>query len=75
MTAKELRDGYLWVYKKFYSLKNIVKRMPDNKSLRKPYFLFNFGYRKYGNATSLLGKLGLMSKIGQMARKISYGIE
>lgn len=75
MTAEELKNGYLWIYKEFYSLKNIIKRKPDNKSLRKPYFLFNFGYRKYGNVTSLLGKLGLMSKIGQVARKISYGIE
>jgi hypothetical protein len=75
MTAAELRNGYLWVYKEFYSLKNILKRMPTNKSLRKPYFLFNLGYRKYGKVTSLLGKIGLMSKIGKIARKISYGIE
>jgi radical SAM superfamily enzyme YgiQ (UPF0313 family) len=75
MTAAELRNGYLWVYKEFYSLKNILKRTPTNKSLRKPYFLFNLGYRKYGKFTSLLGKIGLMSKIGKIARKISYGIE
>jgi radical SAM superfamily enzyme YgiQ (UPF0313 family) len=75
MTAEELRNGYLWIYKKFYSLKNIIERKPVNKTLQIPYFLFNFGYRKYGRITSFFGKLGLMSKIGQIARKISYGIE
>jgi radical SAM superfamily enzyme YgiQ (UPF0313 family) len=75
MTAEELKNGYLWIYREFYSLKNIIKRRPDNKALRMPYFLFNFGYRKYGRITSFFGKLGFMSKIGQIARKISYGIE
>ena len=75
MTVEELRNGYLWIYREFYSFKNIIKRKPLNKSLRAPYFLFNFGYRKYGRITSFFGKMGLMSKIGKMARKISYGIE
>jgi radical SAM superfamily enzyme YgiQ (UPF0313 family) len=75
MTVEELRNGYLWIYRKFYSLKNIIKRRPANKFLHTPYFLFNFGYRKYGRITSFFGKFGLMSKIGQIARKISYGIE
>jgi len=75
MTAEELRNGYLWIYREFYSFKNIIKRKPTNKTLWTPYFLFNFGYRKYGRITSFFGKLGLMSKIGQIARKISYGIE
>jgi len=75
MTAEELRNGYLWIYREFYSLKNIIKRRPVNKALQMPYFLFNFGYRKYGRITSFWGKLGFMSKIGQVARKISYGIE
>jgi radical SAM superfamily enzyme YgiQ (UPF0313 family) len=75
MTAEELYKGYLWMYRKFYSFKNIVKRSPTNKSIFLPYFLFNLGYRKFGKLTSLLGRLGLMSKIGQLARKISYGIE
>ena len=75
MSVEELKNGYLWIYREFYSLKNIIKRKPDNKTLRKPYFLFNLAYRKYGRITSLLGKFGFMSKIGQIARKISYGIE
>ncbi len=74
MTVDELNNGYLWIYKEFYSMKNIIKRAPQNKSIRRPYFLFNLGYRKYGVVTSFIGKLGLMSTIGRIARKISYGI-
>jgi radical SAM superfamily enzyme YgiQ (UPF0313 family) len=75
MTPEELRNGYLWIYREFYSLKNIIRRKPVNKALRTPYFLFNLGYRKYGRITSFMGKMRFMSKIGQIARKISYGIE
>jgi len=74
MTAEELRNGYLWMYKEFYSFQNILKRRPANKALRMPYFLFNFGYRKYGRITALFGKSSLMSKVGQIARKIAYGV-
>jgi hypothetical protein len=75
MTPEELKKGYLWMYKEFYSFKNIIKRWPDNKSIVRPYFLFNFGYRKFGKITSLLGKLGLMHWIGQLGRKLSYSID
>jgi len=37
--------------------------------------MFNFGYRKCGRFTSLIGKLGAMNTIGKIARKISYGVE
>jgi radical SAM superfamily enzyme YgiQ (UPF0313 family) len=75
MTPDELRSGYLWIYDRFYSMKNIIKRRPRNRSLWASFFLFNFGYRKYGRILSVLGKLGLMEKIGKLARKLSYGIE
>ena len=75
MTAEELRNGYLWIYKEFYSFKNIIRRRPAHKALRLPYFLFNFGYRKYGRILSCFGKSRLMGKIGQTARKIAYGID
>ena len=75
MSVEELEEGYKWIYNEFYTLKNIIRRTPDNKSIRKPYYLFNFGYRKYGRITSLIGRLGLMNRIGQIARSISYGIE
>lgn len=75
MSVEELEKGYLWMYKKFYSLKNIWRRRPHNKSMTKSYFLFNLGYRKYGRITSLVGRLGLMSRIGSLARRLSYGVE
>jgi radical SAM superfamily enzyme YgiQ (UPF0313 family) len=75
MTPEELRNGYLWIYDEFYSLKNILKRWPDNKTIVMPYFLFNFGYRKFGKIVSLLGKLGLMQWIGKLGRKLSYSID
>jgi radical SAM superfamily enzyme YgiQ (UPF0313 family) len=75
MTCEELRKGYLWLYKQFYSMKNIIRRRPDNRSITASYFMFNFIYRKFGKTTSLLGKLGLMNKIGQLGRRISYGID
>lgn len=75
MSAAELKKGYLWIYKEFYSFKNILKRRPLNKSILIPYFLFNFGYRKFGKITSLLGRIGLMNWIGRLGRKLSYSID
>jgi len=75
MTVKELKNGYLWMYREFYSFKNILKRWPDNKSIVRPFFMFNFAYRKFGKVTSLLGKLGLMHWIGKLGRKLSYSID
>jgi radical SAM superfamily enzyme YgiQ (UPF0313 family) len=74
MTPDELRDGYLSMYDHFYSLKNIIRRRPDNKKLIAPYFMFNFGYRKFGRITSALGRMGLMNQVGNLARRLSYGI-
>jgi radical SAM superfamily enzyme YgiQ (UPF0313 family) len=75
MSADELKQGYLKMYDDFYSIKNIFRRRPDNRSLMTPYLLFNLGYRKYGKITSMLGKFGLMNVIGQLGRKLAYGIE
>ena len=75
MTPDELYQGYLWIYDQFYSFKNILKRFPEDKDQRISYLLFNFGYRKYGKITSLLGKLGLMNSIGKLGRRLAYHIE
>lgn len=75
MTPKQLKQGYLKMYADFYSLKNIVKRQPENKKLIAPYYMFNLGYRKYGKLVSSIGKIGLMSKIGKLGRKLAYGID
>jgi radical SAM superfamily enzyme YgiQ (UPF0313 family) len=75
MTTDELKAGYLKIYRDFYSIKNIIKRKPDNKQLVAPYFIFNLGYRKFGKFISRIGKTGLMSKIGRLGSTLSYGIE
>jgi radical SAM superfamily enzyme YgiQ (UPF0313 family) len=75
MTPDELKDGYLKIYKDFYSLKNIIKRKPYSKKLIAPFFIFNLGYRKYGKFISKVGSMGLMSKIGEFGSLLSYGLE
>jgi radical SAM superfamily enzyme YgiQ (UPF0313 family) len=74
LTPEELYKGYLWMYKEFYSLKNIIRRIPENREQWISYFLFSFVYRKFGKATSKIAKLGLLSKLGKLARRLSYGI-
>lgn len=75
MSASQLREGYLWMYRQFYSLPSIVRRLPRRRDLRVPYLLFNFGYRKFGGLTALAGRLGLMGTVGRLARRLSYGID
>jgi radical SAM superfamily enzyme YgiQ (UPF0313 family) len=74
MTPDELLNGYLKIYDDFYSIKNIFKRKPVSKKQQIPYFLFNFGYRKFGKITSKIGTIGFMNGIGKLARNLSYGI-
>lgn len=75
LTAEELQKGYLRFYDDFYSFKNIIRRMPENKKIIPSYLTFNLLYRKFGKLTSLLGKAGLMSAIGRTGRKLSYGMD
>lgn len=74
LTEEELYDGYLWLYNEFYSLGNILKRLPVYKKQWMPYLLFNLGYRKFGKITARLGRFGLMHSIGKVARRLSYGV-
>jgi radical SAM superfamily enzyme YgiQ (UPF0313 family) len=74
MSPDELLNGYLNIYKKFYSMKNILKRKPQSKSQWIPYFLFNLAYRKFGRFTSKFAMKGNMGRIGRLARNLSYGI-
>ena len=60
------------MYKEFYSWRRILQRLPQAKSQRTAYLLFNLAYRKYGRVTAMLGKLGLMNTIGRLARRLSY---
>ena len=71
MTAEQLYDGYIGIYKDIYSLKNIFLRMPDAKDQRAAYLLFNLLYRKYGKFTDLLCKIITYKRIGRLADMIS----
>ena len=71
MTKQELYDGYLWIYKQIYSLKNIVKRMPESKNQRAAYLLFNLLYRKYGKFSDFICKIITYKRIGILAEKLS----
>ncbi|MHC4642791.1 MAG: B12-binding domain-containing radical SAM protein [Planctomycetota bacterium] len=75
MTVKELYDGYLWLYKKFYSFGNILRRIPSHSKQKLPYLLFNIAYRKFGKITSTVAQLGFMNSVGKLARRLSYGID
>jgi len=72
--VKELCRGYLKIYKQFYSLRNIFRRRPENSRQRKPYFLFNFFYRKYGRFSAALCKIIPMNLLGRFAEWISYKV-
>jgi radical SAM superfamily enzyme YgiQ (UPF0313 family) len=75
LAPEQLREGYFWMYKEFYSFRSIFRRMPDSKRQIAPYLLFNFAYRKFGKATATLARVGLLSWLGRVARRLSYHIE
>lgn len=72
MTADELYQGYIWIYKQIYSTKNIIKRIPKLHKQRLAYLLFNFLYRKFGKITEILCELMTYERVGNTAEKISY---
>jgi radical SAM superfamily enzyme YgiQ (UPF0313 family) len=75
LTAEQLREGYSWMYKQFYSFKNIYRRMPRARQQIVPYLLFNFAYRRFGKVTALMAKIGLLGWVGQVARRLSYHVD
>lgn len=74
MTAEELYRGYLGVYREVYSLKNIIRRLPDAKEQRMAYLMFNLFYRKFGKLTDRLCKMISYQRIGIWAEKLSQYI-
>jgi radical SAM superfamily enzyme YgiQ (UPF0313 family) len=72
LTSQELREGYLWMYKQFYSFKNIARRLPKNRRQMAPYLVFNLVYRKFGKTTALLARVGMLGWLGRVARRIAY---
>lgn len=75
MSREELLQGYLGIYRRFYSWSGIWRRLPARAPNRLPFLLFNLGYRKFGKFTSRLARLGLMHRIGMLARRLAYGID
>lgn len=75
MTPEQLREGYLEIYKKFYTVRNIFRRLPESRKQRAPYLLFNLCYRKLGKPFGKIGSWGLMGAVGKIARRLAYGIE
>ena len=71
MTKQELQEGYLWIYRQVYSFKNILKRLPEDKSQRAAYLLFNLFYRKWGKFTDCLCKIITYKRIGIWGEKLS----
>lgn len=72
MTVTELESGYLEAYRRFYSWRSILARMPATGSGRMPYLLFNICYRKYGATLSALGSPELMRFLGYLGALLSY---
>jgi len=75
MTAEELYNGYLWIYKEVYTFKNIMKRLPKSKKQWIPFLAFNFLYRKFGKLTDLLCNIVSFEIIGRFSRWVAYRIK
>ena len=71
MTAEELLDGYLWMYRKIYSFRNIFRRMPEKPDQRAAYLMFNLFYRKFGRFSDRLCHLIGFDRIGWLGEKLS----
>lgn len=74
ISKEDLYEGYIKIYKDFYSLRNIIKRFPSQPKLIMPFILFSFGYRKFGKFTEKLHYLGLLNFIGRLVRFFAFGI-
>jgi radical SAM superfamily enzyme YgiQ (UPF0313 family) len=75
ITAEELYDGYLWIYKEVYTFKNIMKRLPKSKNQWIPFLSFNLFYRKFGKFTELLCNIVSFKNIGRFFRWLAYSIK
>ena len=71
MSAEELYNGYLKVYRDVYSLKNIYRRLPRTRSQRVPYLLCNLLYRKYGRFTDGVCKFITYQRMGRIGEVLA----
>lgn len=70
LTPEQLKSGYLNVYKKIYSCRNIIKRFPRHQKIG--FLLFNFLYRKYGRLTARICEVVGYNRIGYICEKFSF---
>ncbi len=71
MTAAQLYNGYLQVYREVYSFRNIWRRMPKCPTQRPAYLMFNLFYRKFGRFSDWLCKRIGYQRIGWLGEKLS----
>ncbi|MCL2672652.1 MAG: radical SAM protein [Clostridiales bacterium] len=74
LQPEALFKGYLRVYKRFYSFKNIFRRCPKTRRQRMPFFLFNFLYRKFGKFSATLTRLIPIGILGRISERLSYRV-
>ncbi|MBN2584262.1 MAG: hypothetical protein JXL80_14465, partial [Planctomycetes bacterium] len=72
MSPELLLEGYLWMYREFYSWRTIIERLPDQADRLRPYLAFNLVYRKAAPVASLIARLGLMGPLGRLGKALSY---
>lgn len=70
MTPEELKAGYLELYRKTYSFRNIMRRMPSHQ--RVGYILFNFVYRKFGSFTERVCNFIGYNRLAYFCEKFSF---
>lgn len=75
MTADELYNGYIDIYNKIYSFKNIIKRIPKSKKQVMPYLAFNLLYRKFGRLSEKVCKLLTFQRIGEAGEFLAYKLK
>lgn len=75
MTADELYNGYIDIYNKIYSFKNIIKRIPKSKKQVMPYLAFNLLYRKFGRLSEKICNLLTFEIIGQVGELLAYRLK
>ncbi|MBP3888318.1 MAG: radical SAM protein [Cellulosilyticum sp.] len=75
MTAEQLYQGYIDIYKQIYSFKNIMRRLPKSKKQIMPYLAFNILYRKYGKFTEKICRLISFERIGRWGEWIAYKLK
>ncbi len=75
ITAEELYNGYLWIYKEVYTFKNIIKRLPKAKEQWIPFLAFNLFYRKFGKLTEAVCNIVSFKNIGRFFRWLAYFIK